>query len=72
MMGCAQPCVVSYASVHDAVWYIMGLAGEGGALMAKFDIASAYQIIPVHTEDRLLLGMTCRGDLLVDGTLRSG
>ena len=67
---CPTLCSVSYASVDDAVRCIMGLGGR--ALMAKFDIASAYRIIPVHPEDRLLLGMTWRGDLLVDGALPFG
>ena len=29
-----------------------------GTLMAKIDIASAYRIIPVHPQDRYLLGMS--------------
>ena len=63
-------CSVSYASVDDAVRCILGLGG--GALMAKFDIANAYRIMPVHPEDRLLLGMKWRGELLVDGALPFG
>ena len=38
-----------------------------GALMAKFDVESAYRNIPVHPDDRLLLGM--RG--VVSSTLTS-
>ena len=45
---------------------------RGGALMAKFDIASAYWSIPVHPENRLLLGMTWREDPLVSGALPFG
>ena len=63
-------CSVSYASVDDAVRCILGL-GQG-ALLAKFDIASAYRVVPVHPEDRLLLGMRWRGELLVDGALLFG
>ena len=29
--------------------------------MAKFDVQNAYRIVPVHTEDRQLLGMKWRG-----------
>ena len=61
---------MSYTSVDDAVRCIIGLGG--GALMAKFDIANAYRIMPVHPEDRLLLGMKWRGELLVDGALPFG
>lgn len=32
--------------------------------MAKFDIASAYRIKPVNPEDRLLLCLRWRGELL--------
>ena len=63
-------CSVSYASVDDAVRCIMSLGP--GALLAKFDIASAYRTVPVHPADRLLLGMRWRGDLLVDGALPFG
>ena len=63
-------CSVSYASVDDAVQCILAL-GQG-ALLAKFDIASAYWMVPVHPEDRPLLGMRWRGELLVDGALPFG
>ena len=39
-------CSVSYASVNDAVRCVMSLGKR--VLLAKFDIASAYRIIPVH------------------------
>ena len=63
-------CSVSYASVDDAVRCVMSLGK--GALLAKFDIASAYRIIPVHPEDRRLLGVRWRGKLLADGALPFG
>ena len=37
-----------------------------GSLMAKFDVQNAYHIVPVHTEDRRLLGMKWRGAFYVD------
>ena len=58
---------MSYATVDDAVRCIKTLGR--GALLAKFDIANAYRAIPVHPTDRLLLGLTWRGDTLVDGAL---
>ena len=62
-----QLCSISYASVDDAVRRIRCL-GRGIAL-AKFDIASAYRMVPVHPVDRLLLGMMWKGNLYVDGAL---
>ena len=40
-----------------------------GALMAKFDVESAYRNIPVNPDDRLLLGMRWRGQFYVDLSL---
>ena len=56
--------------MDDAVRRIRRL-GRGTAL-AKFDIASAYRIVPVHPVDRLLLGMVWKGNLYVDGALPFG
>ena len=43
-----------------------------GALMAKFDVESAYRNIPVHPDDRFLLGMRWRGQFYVDLSLPFG
>ncbi len=40
--------------------------------MAKFDIESAYRLVPVHPDDRLLLGMKWREFLYVDTSLPFG
>ena len=40
--------------------------------MAKFDVKSAYQLIPVHPQDRYLLGMCWEGKLYVDASLSFG
>ena len=45
--------------------------GEG-AILAKIDIKSAYCMIPIHPEDRPLLGMTWEGALYVDAALPFG
>ena len=63
-------CSVSYATVNDAVKCINTLGY--GALLAKFDIANAYRAVPVHPTDRLLLGLSWRGETLVDGALPFG
>ena len=39
---------------------------RGGTLMAKFDIESAYRIVPVHLDDRFLLGMQWRENFFID------
>ncbi len=65
-----EVCSLSYASVDQAVRIIM-LKGKQ-TQMAKIDIESAYRLIPVHPEDRLLLGMKRRGFLYVDATLPFG
>ena len=43
-----------------------------GTRMAKFDIQSAYRLVPVHSEDRLLLGMKWRDKLYIDTALPFG
>ena len=43
-----------------------------GAQMAKADIRQAYRNVPVHPDDRGLLGMQWQGQLLVDGCLPFG
>ena len=37
--------------------------------MAKFDVESAYRIVPVHPDDRYLLGMQWRGKYFIDMAL---
>jgi hypothetical protein len=59
-----------YTKVDDAVNAIMA---EGrGALLAKIDIRDAYRIIPIHADDRFLLGMVWRGNFFVDLALPFG
>ena len=43
-----------------------------GALMAKFDVESAYRNVPVHPSDRHLLGMKWRNQSYVDLALPFG
>ena len=43
-----------------------------GAKMAKLDIRSAYRIVPVHPQDRHLLGMMWDGKVYVDAALPFG
>ena len=43
-----------------------------GALMAKFDLKAAYRNVPVHPDDRWLLGMAWKDQLYVDAALPLG
>ena len=49
-------CSLSYMMVDDAARAIERTGT--GAMLAKVDIKSAYLMIPIHPEDRPLLGMT--------------
>ena len=56
--------------VDDIIDGIMSLGR--GTLLAKFDVESAYRIIPVHHNDRYLLGMQWQGNYFVDMVLPFG
>jgi len=43
-----------------------------GALLAKIDIKSAYRLIPIHPDDRCLLGFEWQGAHFIDGMLLFG
>ena len=58
-------CSLSYISVEDGVSIIRRLGQN--TLLAKVDIKSAYRMVPVHPDDRLLLGMRWENNLYVDG-----
>ena len=61
---------LSYVGVGDAV---RGITSFGrGTLLAKVDIKSAYRNIPVHPDDRWLMGMQWGGALYVDTALPFG
>ncbi len=66
----AELSSLSYTSVDEVMRRVLELGM--GALMAKADIKQAYRNIPVHPEDRGLLGMQWKGQLLVDGCLPFG
>ena len=64
-------CSLAYASVDDAVALIVGLGK--GTMLAKLDLESAYRIVPVHPDDRRLLGrMEWKGGWYVDTALPFG
>ena len=61
---------LTYISVDDAVSIIRHLGQN--TLLAKVDIKSANRMVPVHPDDRLLLGMQWENNLYVDGALPFG
>ena len=61
---------MSYVSVDDAAKAVV--RAGCGALLAKADIRSAYWIVDVHSEDRLLLSMQFDGCIFVDTVLPLG
>ena len=63
-------CSVNYLSIDEVASWVVR-AGRG-ALMAKFDLKSAYRQVPVHPDDRKLLGMVWEGQIYVDTTLPFG
>ena len=63
-------CSLTYASVDDAAKLVLE-AGHG-AILAKLDVQSAYRNVPVHPDDRALLGMEWNGEVFVDAALPFG
>ena len=63
-------CSLSYTTVDDIAVSVQKCGR--GALMAKFDLKAAYRQVPVHPDDRWLLGMILEDDLYVDTTLPFG
>ena len=63
-------CSMKYTSVDVAVKKVLVLGK--GALLAKFDVEGAYRTVPVHPEDRWLLGMRWKDQLHVDKVLPFG
>jgi len=54
-------CSLKYASMDGAAGIIQEMGA--GTLLAKVDLEHAYQNIPIHRDDRLLLAMRWRGKL---------
>ena len=61
---------VQYMQVDDIINAVMELGR--GTLIAKFDIQNAYRIVPIHPDDRHLLGVQWRNQFYLDMTLPFG
>ena len=65
-----EVCTVRYTSVDEACKRITALGR--GAVLAKFDVHGAFRTVPVHPDDRQLLGMRWDGRVYVDKVLPFG
>ena len=63
-------CSLSYLSI-DTVASAVSKLGPG-SLLAKVDIESAYRLVPVHPQDRILLGVQWDGEVFCDTRLPFG
>ena len=63
-------CSLSYTSVDVVADKVLALGR--GAMLAKMDIKQAYRMVPIHPQDRRLLGMRWEGVVYVDKTLPFG
>ena len=66
----AEEFSLQYIRVDDIIKMVSRFGV--GALMAKFDVLSAYRNVPIHPTDRVLLGMKWRDKFYVDLTLPFG
>ena len=63
-------CSLSYITVDDAIERILELGPN--TLPTKVNIKSAFRLLPVHPEDRNLLGMQWGNSIYIDGCLPFG
>ena len=56
--------------MEEVVWKLLELGP--GVQMANMDIERAYRMVPVHPQDRYLLGMQWKGQVYVDAALPFG
>ena len=63
-------CSLRYTSIDDATRLI--LSKGYGAQLAKLDIENAYRLVPIHPDDRHLLGMKWKGNPYMDTALPFG
>ena len=61
---------LTYVTVDHVAQDIVRLGP--GMLLAKLDVKSAYRIVPVHADDRSLLGLSWGGNVYVDSALPFG
>ena len=65
-----DPCSLRYASMDDALCFVNRLGR--GSLLIKVDLKNACRMVPVHSQDRHLLGICWEGNCYVDMALPFG
>ena len=65
-----EVCSLHYTSVDEACKRVVEYGR--GAILAKFDVMGAFRTIPIHPEDRWLLGMRWNSLIYVDKVLPFG
>ncbi len=65
-----EMCTLHYTSVDEACKRVF--ARDRGTVLAKFDVEGAFRTVPVHPDDRRLLGMRWEGQIFVDKVLPFG
>ena len=63
-------CSISYVRTDQAAKRALDMGHS--ALMAKLYLQNAYRTVPVHKDDRHLLGMKCKGAVCLDAALPFG
>ena len=63
-------CSLSYVTIDNAILSI--LQSRRGTMLAKIDIKSAFQLLPVHPADRHLLGVKWKGSIYIDHCIPFG
>ena len=63
---------VQYCSVQDVGHCMTTNYGDGGAWLAKVDLADAYRIVPIRREDWRFLGIYIEDEYYVDRMLPMG
>ena len=63
-------CPLSYVRIDKAAERVAALGRC--AQLAKVDVQNAYRIVPVHPDDRALLGLRWQGTVLLDTALPFG
>ena len=63
-------CSLQYCKVDDAIQLLV--MHGANALMCKVDLQSAYRVVPIHPEDRPLLGVKWDGKVFLDMALPFG
>ena len=63
-------CSLHYASVDMAVAMVLELGAH--TELAKFDLRSAYRVVPIHLEDQCLRGVRWQNQVFLDTALPFG